>query len=220
MSVTETVEYAEGAAWADRNLDTLRERFHGRDLQTQELRDVLWPTAERLFKPMRESMENDVKATSWVAGAVKRLTETMETSPEGMAAIFEVALEMGSIFGAEKAKHEALESLKEKPGEWWKKKMGDASPNTLLKPIYSRWWREVGSRENRSRTTKWEALKHTLGAREMRALATLKNVAKQGSAGDQYILYDIDGEDSGFQMMAEDAVAQGRVYQHAGDIVG
>lgn len=214
-------EYAKGMAWTDKNLDSLRERFTGTDLQTQELRDVLWPTAERLYKPERDSMENDLKATAWVAGAMKRLTDTLEGSREGMIAVFEVAMEMGSIFAAESGKHQAMEILKGKPAAWWRKKAGELSPNDIMKPVYMNWWRTVGFPENRSRTTKWEALKHVFGSREMWALAELKEAVQVGADNDRYVVYDVDGEEVGFQIMAKDAVhPDGIVSQRAGSIVG
>lgn len=214
-------QYAQGIAWTDTNLDRLRERFTGTDLQTQELRDVLWPTAERLFKPQRDSMENDLRATAWVAGAMKRLTETLEGSPEGMIAIFEVAMEMGHIFSAESGKHEALEILKAKPAAWWRKKAGGLSPNDIMKPVYMNWWRTVGNPEERRSTTKWEALKHAFGSREMWALAELKQAVQVGADNDRYVFYDVDGEEVGFNIMAKDAVHPGgQISQHAGAIIG
>lgn len=220
LSVTEMPEYLEGLAWAAENMDRLRERFTGTDLQTQDLRDILWGAAQELYPEQRESMENDLKATAFVAGSLYRLTQMMEDSPEGLIAVSEMAMEMGSIFGAEAGKHEALESLKAKPLSWWRKKFGAASPNDLMKPIYTKWWREVGNSENRKRTTKWEALKHTLGSREMRAFEALKNVTLEGEGG-VYVTYDVDGEGGGFQMMAKDAVHPGGIVsQQAGEIVG
>jgi hypothetical protein len=221
MSVSEMAAYAKGAQWADENLNRLRERFTGVDMQTQDLRDILWPTAERIYKPERESMENDLHATAWVAGAMKRLVDTMEWSREGMAAIFEAALEMGSIFSAEFSKHEALEEIKAKPRNWWSKKAGELTPNDIMEPILQKWWRDVGVPEERTRTSRAEALKHVLGAREMRAFTTLKRAAQEGGKNDVYVYYDVDGEGVGFQIMAKDAVHPGGIVsQRAGDIVG
>lgn len=219
MIITEMSEYAEGVAWAEENLDRLRERFTGKDLQTQELRDVLWPEAEHRYPSQRESIENDLRATAWVAGAIKTLSETMRFDPEGMSAVFEVALEMGSIFGAELAKHEALEVLKGKSRGWWMKKAGDASPNELMEPVYRKWWRDIGDPAKRSRTSKWEALKYVFESREMRVLENLKKIEKVDQG--VYVFYDVDSEEGGFQIMVKDAVHPGGIVsQQAGDIVG
>lgn len=217
MDITEQFQYAEGKLWAEENLDRLRERFTGRDLQTQELRDILWPTAEALYKPKRDSMENDVKATAWVAGAMKPLSNTLDLSREGMVAVFEMALEMGSIFGAEIVKHEALELIKEKPAAWWKKKVGELSPHELMPPIFYKWWREVGEPEKRSKTSRAEALKYVMGAREMMAFATIKSTVQKGVHGDNYVLFDVEGEGASYEMVVEDSI-HGR--GQAGDIVG
>jgi hypothetical protein len=85
--ITEMPEYTEGIAWAADNLDRFRERFSGTDLQTQELRNVLWGAAQELYPEERESMENDLKATAFVAGAVYRLAQLMEDSHDGFTTV-------------------------------------------------------------------------------------------------------------------------------------
>lgn len=217
-SVTEQPEYAEGVAWADRNLNTLRERYSGKELDTTVLRSFLFAEAERLFRTQRESMENDLKQDAWVAGAIRRLVDTMPQDKEGVAAVFDAALEIGSIYGAEAAKHEHLESLKRKSKSWWRTRFGDAKPDDLMKPLYTRWWREVGIPEELSRTTRWEALKYSLGSREMAAFDTLKNVERVEHG--KYVVYDVEGDSSSFEMMAEDTMEGHRIVQGAGEIVG
>jgi hypothetical protein len=220
MDVTQFPEYTEGIAWAAENLDRLRERYSGVNLQTQEIRDILFGAAQQLYPEERDSMVNDLKATAFVAGALKPLAETMEFSSSGMSGIMEMAMEMGNIFGAEAAKHEALEEIKRKPNAWWYKKRGDASPRDLMERMFRRWWKEVGDPENRRKTSRAEVLKHGFGSREMRAFSTLKNITLEG-AGGRYVYFDVDGEEGGFQMMAEDAVHPGGIVsQRVGEIVG
>jgi hypothetical protein len=216
--VTDQPEYAEGVAWADRNLNILRERYSGRDLNTSELRTFLFKEAERLFRSQRDSMENDLKQDAWVAGTIRRLVDTMPESQEGLAAVFDVALEMGAIYVAEVAKHEHLESLKSKPKSWWRTKFGEAKPDDLMKPLYMRWWREIGTPKGLSRTTRWETLKYFLGSREMAALDTLGNVTQRKDG--MYVVYEVDGDLASFEMIAENAWEGSRLIQGAGEIIG
>lgn len=218
--VTDQPEYAEGVAWADRNLNILRERYSGRELDTSELRTFLFNQAERLFRSQRDSMENDLKQDAWVAGAVRRLVDTMPENQEGYIAVFDAAMEIGTIYGTEVAKHEHLESLKRKPKGWWRTRFGDAKPDDLMKPLYKKWWREVGTPKELSRTTRWEALKYSFGSREMTAFDTLNKVERTEHQGGKYIVYDAEGDVSSFEMMAEDVWEGRTLVQGAGEIVG
>jgi hypothetical protein len=165
-------------------------------------------------------MENDLKQDAWVAGAIRRLVDTMPESQEGLAAVFDVALEIGTIYGTEFWKHEHLESLKRKPKSWWRTRFGDAKPDDIMKPLYMRWWREVGTPEKLSRTTRWEALKYSFGSREMGAFDTLEKVERTEHQGGKYVVYDVKGETSNFEMMAENVLEGNRLIQGAGEIVG
>lgn len=218
MDFTETPEYQAGRAWADANLARLRERYSGKQLDTDELRSFLWAQATRLYPEQRESLENNLRQTLWVAGAIRRLVDTMAFSSEGFFAIWDIAAEMGSILGAERTAQEHLESLKKKTASWWRQRLGDVSPADVLKAVYSRWWREVGNPKNRTRTTKWEALIHGFGAREMAALDTAVEILKESSG--PYRIYSVRGEKGSMEIIAEDVWERGRLIQGAGDIIG
>lgn len=216
--ITETAAYAEGKAWAGENVDRLRELYTGRELDTAELRSRLFREAERRYRPKRDSFENDLSATAWVAGAIRSLTGTMPMSLEGLAAVFDAALELGSWFGAESASHEALESLKGKPAGWWRRKLGDASPDDIMKAVLMRWWREVGEPQGRSKTSRAEALKHGFGARELKAFDTVRGIEFEKDG--EYEHWWVQGADAGFDIMAKDVYQGSRLIQGAGVIVG
>lgn len=219
--VTEMPEYDDGVRWADENLNRLVERFTDEELLTEGLRTVLWEKAQRLYPSQRDDMENDIRQTAWVAGAFRRLSETLPFSREAMAAVFDTALEIGSVIGAEFAKKEALDNLKKQRKaitDFWDRKAGDASIGDIVRVLETAYRRDL-PREERGRTlTRWEVLVQRLGSREMRALETLRS-AKLVKDG-RYWYYDVDGEDSSFQVMAKDAVDGGRIVQGAGEIIG
>jgi hypothetical protein len=219
--VTEMPEYEAGVRWANGNLNRLIERFTDEELITEGLRTVLWQKAAQLYPSSRDDMENDLKQTAWVAGAFRRLSETLPMGREAMAAVFDAALEIGSIVGAEISKKESFDNLKRQRktvSEFWDRKFGDASIGDIVRVLETAHRRSL-PREDRGRTlTKWEVLLQTLGSRELRALETLRS-AKLVKDG-KYWYYDVDGEDSSFQVMAKDTVEGGRIVQGAGEIVG
>jgi hypothetical protein len=218
LDPVETAEYQVGVAWADRNLPKLVELYSSRELDTGELRVRLFHEAGGFYPHKRETNENDIRQTLWVMGAIRRLVDTLPGGRESMAAVFDAAMEMGAILSAERGTLAALNALKDRPAAWWRKKFGDATPNDLMKPIYRKWWHDVGFPENRTRTTKWEALLHVLGTREMWALADLEKVHYIGD--ELYKRYDVEGGENSFQMISEDVVHEGRIVEHAGSITG
>lgn len=214
--VTEVPAYAEGAAWARENVAPLRELFNSGELSTPELRTRLFETAARIYPSRRGRMENDLNQTAFVAGAFRALTDLMPLTGEGAGAVFETALEMGSIWSAERAKYARLEELAAKPRGWWRARLGDASPNDVVNAASSAWWREQG-RGKRS-TSRYEILIDRFGAREMAALATVRRIDDVRDGPYRY--YRVRGEDASFDIMAED-VRDGRILvQGRGDLVG
>jgi hypothetical protein len=218
VDFTETEEYQAGIRWADQNRSRLVERYSSKELDTSELRSYLFDIAERLYPARREDMDNDIKQDYWVAGAYRRLVDTLPFSPEAMAAVFDAAMEMGVIISTEVAKKESLEALKAKSAAWWRTKFGDAKPNDILKALYSKWWREVGMPEKRSRTTKWEALKYVFGSREMSVLDTIQKIEARKDG--PYEHWEVEGEHGTFDIMSKDVWQGGVLVQGAGEIVG
>jgi len=215
----EMPEYQLGIRWADENLDRLRERYTSVDLITSELRSYLFEEAIRRFPSQRESMENDIRQTLFVMGAMRRLTETVEMSRQGAIAIFDASMDLGALIGAELGKKEALDILKARPVGWWRRKLGDATPNDVVDVLSAAWWRDIGHPQKRSRTSKWEVLIYATGTREMWTLARLEKI--ELSKDSPYVLYRVDGEeDLGFQVIARTAYEGSRIVQHAGEIVG
>lgn len=219
--VTEMPEYEAGVRWADENLNRLVERFTDEELVTEGLRKVLWDTAGRLYPSRRDDMDNEIRQTAWVAGAFRRLSETLPMGREAMAAVFDAALEIGSIVGAETSKKEAFDNLKRQSRAitgFWDRKAGDASIGDIVRSLEMAHRRDLPTEERDRTVTRWEVLLQRLGSREMRALETLRSVKliKDG----RYWFYDVDGEGSSFQVMARDAIEGGRVIQGTGEIVG
>lgn len=216
MDITEDPAYEDGIVWTTRHVDRLRELFSERELDTAELRVRLFEEAARRYPSRPGDMENDLRQTAWVAGALKPLADLMPFSPEGLAAVFDAALEMGMIYSAEAGKAEALEELKGKPRGWWQRKVGDARPNDVVMALSNAWWRDHrGAKKGPGR---FGILIDRLGTREMRALATLERITHVASGTYRY--YDVDGKNVGFQVVSDPVFEGGRLVQGAGDIVG
>lgn len=219
--VTKMLEYDAGIRWADENLNRLIERFTDEELITEGLRTVLWQRGASLYPSRRDDMENDIKQIAWVAGAFRRLSETLPFGREAMASIFDAALEIGFIIGAELAKKEAFDNLKrqrEAVSDFWTRKLGDASIGDIVRVLEVAYRRGLPPEERDRTITKWEVLLQSLGSREMRALEMLRSIKLIRDGKHWY--YDVDGEDSSFLVMAKDVTENGRIIQGTGGIVG
>jgi hypothetical protein len=216
--IVRTPEYKGGIHWADENLNLLRERYSSAALDTSELRTFLFTEAERLYPHKRGNMDNDLRQTLWVAGVIRRLVDTMPFTPQALAAVFDISSDLGSILGAEQGKKESFDILKKKPEKWWTTPVGDASPDDVVAVLARRWQREVGRPQRFASTDRWEVLLDMLGTREIRALETLKRITIEKSA--RYSLFDVDGRDISFQVMAADMWQGDILAQGAGEIVG
>lgn len=216
--ITDTEEYKEGFDWAVLNSSSIAERYSSSDLSTQELRSYLWKVAAPLYPSKRDDMENELRQTMFVAGVIRRLIDTLPRDLPALKAVFEIGMDMGQIYGAEKWKLVHFLALKKKDASWWRKKKGDASPNEIVSALSNRWWNTFAEEKGVKRTSKWEILIDTLGTREMCALATLKDVKFNGEG--KYKTYDVEGDDCDFQMMADVVWDGGRVISFAGEIVG
>ena len=192
------------------------------DLSAQELRTRLWRVAERLYPTKRGEMENELRQTLFVMGAIRRLVDNMPENIEGFQAVFDIGMEMGQIWGAEKWKYVHFEELKKRDASWWRKKKGDASPNQVAAVLMNSWFHSYHPKEKgvKRPSSKWEVLIDMLGTREMCALATLEKIVLED--GDR--LYSVEGDDCSFQVMAKNdgEFRDGRyiVHQRAGEIVG
>lgn len=217
----ETQEYRDGFRWAAMHGNELIELYTSKSLSEPELRTRLWRAAGHHYPSKRGEMRNEVRQTLFVMGALRRLVETMPENIEGFRAIFEIGLEMGSIYSAEKWKAIHLEAIRKKDASWWRKKNGDASPNEVVGVLSAEWHRRHAREKGVQRpSSKWEVLVDTLGTREMCALATLKKIEIEDGGR----LYGVEGDDCSFQVMAKNIGdwQDGRyiIYQHAGEIVG
>lgn len=210
----ETEEYREGYDWAVLHGPELAERYSSNDLSTQELRSYLWKIAGQVYPSKRGEMENELRQTLFVIGAIKRVIQ----GHVEFKAFLEIAQEMGAIYGAEKWKYVHFETLKKKEASWWRKKKGDASPNEIVSALSNLWWNKFAREKGVKSTSKWEIMIDTLGTREMCALASLEKV--KFNDGGRYKTYDVEGDDCDFQMMAEPVMENGRVHSWAGEIVG
>lgn len=210
-----TPEYAKGKAWVRENYERVAELFSSGKLLTQDLRGYLFGVAGRAYPSQRESMENEMKQTGWVAGAIRSLVDRMP--PEAAGDVAETAIEMGAYWNAEYWSEECLKELKEKPRGWWQTKFGDATPNDVIGALSHRWWDEIGSPQKRKRTSKWEILIYTTGTREICVLADLESIEH---IQERYERYRVHSDDKYFEVMAA-PVWDGRILlQEMGAIVG
>lgn len=220
MDFTETPEYKEGRAWARRNEARLSERYSNDDIIGGSLRGRLFEEAAKLYPSEPGDMENDLRQTLWVLGAFRHVVDTLPTSQEAMAAVFDAAQELGAILGAERGKRECFLELKKKPESWWKRKLGDATPADVVAAA-SVGWRIRKRKEKAARqepANRWEVLIDLLGTREMCALEDPSKIdlVKDGN----YWYYWVHGPEGGFQMIMRPVMHEGRMIQAPGDIIG
>lgn len=218
----ETVEYRTGRRWAAEGYRRLVELYASNTLNTEELRAALWKAAAEEYPSKRGEMEPELQQTLFFAGAIRSLIDRLSNSMVGFGAMFEMGLEVGQVYQAEKWKYVHFLTLKGKDASWWRKKKGDASPNQILDALSSDWWHRFGQKKGLKKTSKWEIMIDTLGTREMCAMATLENVVYSGEGSHK--TYHVEGDDCEFEMIAE-LVAEwqdGRhiVHYYAGEIVG
>lgn len=219
--IYDTEEYRLGYEWAVEHSPRFAELFHSKELVTPELQTALFKEAGRKWPSKSDSMENELKQTAFVAGAFKGFTERLPMSQDALAAVFDAAMEMGSIWNAEIWKARHLETLKAKPASWWRKKVGAASPNEIAGIMSAEWRRRHGRDKGRKDPrSKWEVLIDTMGTRELSALATLQNVEDRSDSYPVKVLR-VEGEDSDFEVIAAWAYTpEGRVYHWPGEIIG
>lgn len=213
--ILDTPEYKKGKAWIGENYERVAELFSSGKLLTQDLRGYLFGIAIRAYPPQRDSMQNELKQTAWVAGALRSLVDRMP--PEAIADVGETAIEMGAYWNAEYWSDRCLEDLKKKPRGWWQTKFGDATPNDVVNALAAQWWKQVGDPQKKKRTSKWEVLIYTTGTREICVLADLERIEH---IQERYERYRVHSDDRYFEVMAA-PVWDGRILvQEMGAIVG
>lgn len=220
MDITETPEYDAGWAWAKEfGRPELSELFTGRDVATPELRKRLFREAARRWPSSPDDLENDLRQTAFVAGGIKAVIQGLPAmSPDSLHAVLEAAMEMGAIWSAEQGKLEAFRRIKAKPAGWWRKRMGEASPQDVVLALSTAWrhdWaKERGRQAPRS---KWEILIDTLGPRELWALAEATEISLRE---DGVPRYRVDSPDNDFEVVSRSVYDGGILQHYAGEIVG
>lgn len=221
LDITDQPDYREGVDWAVLHSSELVERYSSTDITADLLRSYLWKVAGEIFPSKRGEMENDLRQTFFVAGAIRRVIDTLPLSVQAMKEVFEIAMDIGQVYGAEKWKYKCFLELQEKDASWWRRKQGAASPNDIVNALSNYWWREYAKEKGVSRTSKWEVLIDTLGTREICVLSDLTNVEAEG---EKYKTWTVESKENSFQMMAAPVyeVVNGRsvLVQGMGEIVG
>lgn len=218
MTITDTPEYSLGWEWAKEHGPLLAELFTGRDVSTPELRTRLFKEAARRWPSGSDNLVNDLKQTSFVAGALKAAIQTLPMTPEAVSAVMDAALEMGVIWSSEQGKAQALEALQAKPAGWWRRKMGVASPNDVVNAMASAWrhdWaKERGRRNPRS---KWEVMIDTMGPRELWTLADATQITIREDGLPRYV---VETPEELFEVVSRPVYEGGRMTRYPGEIVG
>lgn len=222
QDITSQGDYKEGIDWAVLHSPELAERYSSTNITGPELRTYLFRVAEEIFPARRGDPENDLRQTIFVAGAIRRVIDTLPLSPQAMSEVFEIAMDVGQYYGAERWKYSCFLELKEKDASWWRKRKGAASPNDIVNALSSLWWRQYAKEKAVSKTSKWEILVDTLGTREMCILAHLTEV--EARVDGKYKSWIVFGKDNDFQMMSapvwESVGGRMILVQGEGEIVG
>lgn len=218
MTLIDAPEYQIGWEWATEHGPILAELFTGRDVSTPELRVRLFKEATRLWPSNRDDLENDLRQVAFVAGAMKAAIQTLTLSREAQAATFEAALEMNAIWSSEQVKAASLEVLKLKPAGWWRKKMGDTTPNDVVNAMSVAWRHDwAKERGRRDPGSKWAVLIDTMGARELDILA---GVIRIEAKEDGLPRWSVESRDEGFEIVSRPVYENGVMRRYPGEIVG
>lgn len=217
--ITETPEYHKGIKWAQENRAQLAELFTDADVATPEIRTRLFREAANWWPSHPGDLQNDLRQTAFVAGALKSVINTLPLTQEALAATMDAAMEMGMIWGAEQAKVRDLEALRKKPRGWWQRKFGDATPNQIVGAL-SIAWRYERRRDSKESNPKnrWQVIIDQLGSRETGVLNTLENIEQKGDGA--YITWLVEGREGTFEILARPVYDGWRMVRYPGEIVG
>lgn len=218
MTVTDSPEYQAGWEWATEHGPMLVELFSNKDVSTPELRVRLFREATRRWPSDPDDLMNDLKQVAFVIGALKAAIKTLDASTEAMIAANEAGLEMSQLWSTEQGKARALEDLKKKPENWWRTKMGAATPNQVVGALSFAWrvdWaKEKGRKNPRS---KWEILIDTLGPREMEILADATKILERKDGLERFV---VDAPEDAFEIISRPLYEGSRMLRYPGEIVG
>lgn len=216
--ITDTPGYHAGFEWATEHGPLLAELFSSKEVSTPELRVRLFQEATRRWPSKHDDLGNDLKQVAFVAGAMKAAVRTMPMSPETLITMNEAAMDMGSLWSAEQTKAMALQALQAKSTGWWRKKMGDVSPNDVVNALASAWRHDWAKERGRSNPrSKWEVLIDATGAREIEILADAVKISEDPGAPSTYT---IESSEDSFQIISRPLFEGGRLLRYPGEIVG
>lgn len=220
MDPISTPQYKQGRAWAKDNQALLVERYSNADLATAELRTYLFDRALRAYPSGPGDMENELRQTLWVLGAIRHVIDTLPLTKEAMRAVFDISMELGAVLGAEIGKLQCFNELKKKPAAWWGKTFKDARPVDILAALEVDWRRRFGREKGKSKSdSPWEVMVDVFGSREMCILAHLRTIElRQDGAYWSYVASSKDG--NSFQMLMRPVYHDGRLTSLPGEIVG
>lgn len=218
MTITDAPEYHFGWEWAREHGSELSELFTSVDASTPEIRTRLFKEAIRRWPSTHDDLSNDLRQVAFVAGGIRAAIQTIDIPRELMLAANEAALQMGDLWRLEVAKARALETLKARPTGWWRKKMGEATPNDLVNALSVAWRRdharEKGRRDPKS---KWEILIDTLGPREIEIFVDATQILKREDGLPRYV---IDAPDEAFEVISRPVYEGNYMRRYPGEIVG
>lgn len=222
MEFTDSPEYKAGRAWAHKNQNRLAESYSNDDIIGGSLRTNLFEEAGRLYPAAGGDMENDVRQTLWVMGAIRHIVDTLPMTREAMIAAYDAGNELGAIYSAEVAKLKCFRELKAKEPGWWKKKLGDACPADVVSAAMVGWRlkRRAEKISDKPLTPQsiWEVLVDAFGSREMCLLSHAREIELVQDRN--YWYYWVHGEGSGFQMIMRPVIQDGRLVHAPGDLIG
>jgi len=217
MEVTETPEYFAGYEWAGTHFNELRERFSSGDIGS-ELRGYLFDQAMKLYPSMPGDMEREWKQILWVAGGLRFAIDKLPLEKDSLRTVWDMSLEFSHILGAERWKYQCWKELREKPEGWWRKKVGDASPNDVVSALAVAWRAREGKEKKRNALSKWEILVDRTGSREMCILSELRRIELVEDGNNWY--YRVSGKENSFEMIMRPSYYKGRLEHGTGEIIG
>lgn len=219
----EQPDYKDGYDWAVLHAPEIAELHSSTNGSAPELRSRLFKVAGSLHPSVRGEMENELRQTLFVMGAMKRVVQKLQ-GIAGFAELFEISMEIGHLWGAERWKYKCFTELRGKDAGWWRRRMGAASPNDIVAAFSHFWWRQYAKEKGVSKTSKWEVLVDVCGTRELCIFAHLANVELEEHQGGRYKVWTVQGTKNEFQMLASpvwDTVdGRQRLIHGAGEIVG
>lgn len=218
MDITESPGYATGWAWAKEYGPDLSELFSSRSVSTPEFRVRLFKEASRRWPSSSDNLDNDLLQVAFVAGAMKAAVETLPLTPEALSAVMDAAMDMSMTWSVERSKARSIKALQAKPESWWRKKIGDASPGSVVAALSvawrKQWAKERGRLDPKSR---WEVLIDVMGSRELDALLNATSITELHDGVSRYV---IESPEESAEIVSKYMREGDRIYHYPGEIVG